>query len=603
MDKASDFESEDWGFVSLCGRNFWIQFRKEVEDPKRAPKREKWSQETIITQRTKDGKSETTEHIEGHFTLQLIHWLKRNRTWKVLKAQRKGCLLPNRKIGGSNPSVVVNFNFLVEDPNHGSQMKKIQPHQFDLIQLNKLDWSSTDINFEQRKRLTHWDDSKHCVSFYSSPKSFIAKKNRNGKDLNKPHSLMDKASDFESEDWGFVSLCGRNFWIHCREEVEDPKRAPKRKKWSQETIITQRTKDGKSETTEHIEGHFTLQLIHWLKRNRTWKVLKAQRKGCLLPNRKIGGSNPSVVVNFNFLVEDPNHGSQMKKIQPHQFDLIQLNKLDWSSTDINFEQRKRLTHWDDSKHCVSFYSSPKSFIAKKNRNGKDLNKPHSLMDKASDFESEDWGFVSLCGRNFWIHCREEVEDPKRAPKRKKWSQETIITQRTKDGKSETTEHIEGHFTLQLIHWLKRNRTWKVLKAQRKGCLLPNRKIGGSNPSVVVNFNFLVEDPNHGSQMKKIQPHQFDLIQLNKLDWSSTDINFEQRKRLTHWDDSKHCVSFYSSPKSFIAKKNRNGKALNEPHSVTDKASDFDSEDWAFEFLFGRNFWIHCQKGWISQTCS
>ena len=225
------------------------------------------------------------------------------------------------------------------------------------------------------------------------------------------------------------------------------------------------------------------------------------------------------------------------------------------------------------------------------------------MDNASDFESEDWGFVSLCGRNFWIHCREEVEDPKRAPKRKNWSHETIITQRAKDGKSETTEHIQGHFTLQLIHWLKRNRTWKVLKAQRKGCLLPNRKIGGSNPSVVVNFNFLVEDPNHGSQMKKIQPHQLDLIQLNKLDWSSTDINFEQRKRLTHWDDSKHCVSFYSSPKSFIAKKNRNGKALNEPHSVTDKASDFDSEDWAFEFLFGRNFWIHCQKGWISQTCS
>ena len=75
---------------------------------------------------------------------------------------------------------------------------------------------------------------------------------------------MDKASDFESEDWGFVSLCGRNFWIHCREEVEDPKRAPKRKNWSHETIITQRAKDGKSETTEHIEGHFTLKLIHWL---------------------------------------------------------------------------------------------------------------------------------------------------------------------------------------------------------------------------------------------------------------------------------------------------------------------------------------------------
>ena len=266
---------------------------------------------------------------------------------------------------------------------------------------------------------------------------------------------MYKASDFESEDWGFVSLCGRNFWNHCREDVEDPKRAPKRKNWSHETIITQRAKDGKSETTEHIQGHFTLQLIHWLKRNRTWKALKAQRKGCLLPNRKIGGSNPSVVVNFNFLVEDPNHGSQMKKIQPHQFDLIQLNKLDWSSTDINFEQRKRLTHWDDSKHCVSFYSSPKSFIAKKNRNGKDLNKPHSLTDKASDFETEDWGFESLCGRSFWIHCRKEVENPKRALKRKKWSQETInITQRTKDGsKSETTGNIEGHFTLKLIHWL------------------------------------------------------------------------------------------------------------------------------------------------------
>ena len=128
----------------------------------------------------------------------------------------------------------------------------------------KLDWSSRDINFEQRKRLTHRDDSKHCVPFYSSPKSLIGKKNRNGKDLNRPHSLTDKASDFESEDWGFQSLCGRNFWIHCRKEVKDPKRSPKRKKWSQEIIITQRTKDGKSETTEHIEGHFTHQLIHWL---------------------------------------------------------------------------------------------------------------------------------------------------------------------------------------------------------------------------------------------------------------------------------------------------------------------------------------------------
>ena len=27
----------------------------------------------------------------------------------------------------------------------------------------------------------------------------------------RPHSLTDKASDFESEDWGFESLCGRNF--------------------------------------------------------------------------------------------------------------------------------------------------------------------------------------------------------------------------------------------------------------------------------------------------------------------------------------------------------------------------------------------------------
>ena len=156
--------------------------------------------------------------------------------------------------------------------------------------------------------------------------------------LNRPHSLTDKASDFESEDWGFEPLCGRNFWIHCRKEVEDPKRAPKRKKRSQKTIITQRTKYGsKSETTDNIEGQFTLQLIQWLSRNRTG-VLKAQRKRCLLPNRKNGGSNPSVVVNFNFLVEDPNRGSQMKEIQPHQFDLIQLNKLDWSSRDINFEQ-------------------------------------------------------------------------------------------------------------------------------------------------------------------------------------------------------------------------------------------------------------------------
>ena len=63
--------------------------------------------------------------------------------------------------------------------------------------------------------------------------------------LNRPHSLTDKASDFEAEDWGFESLCGRNFWIQSRKEVEDPKRAPKRK-WSRETIITQREKDGKS---------------------------------------------------------------------------------------------------------------------------------------------------------------------------------------------------------------------------------------------------------------------------------------------------------------------------------------------------------------------
>ena len=138
--------------------------------------------------------------------------------------------------------MVVNFNFLVEDPNRGSQMKKIQPHQFDLIQLNKLHWSSTDINFEQRKRLTHWADSKHCVPFYSSPKSLIAKKNRNGKDLNRRHSLTDKASDFESEDWAFEFLFGRNFWIHCQKEVENPNRAPEQKNWSQKTIKTEVTK-------------------------------------------------------------------------------------------------------------------------------------------------------------------------------------------------------------------------------------------------------------------------------------------------------------------------------------------------------------------------
>ena len=48
---------------------------RKFDDPKGASKRNQRSHETIITQRAKDGKSETTESIEGHFTLQPIHWL------------------------------------------------------------------------------------------------------------------------------------------------------------------------------------------------------------------------------------------------------------------------------------------------------------------------------------------------------------------------------------------------------------------------------------------------------------------------------------------------------------------------------------------------
>ena len=106
---------------------------KKFEDPERASKRKKRSQETIITQRAKAGKSETTEIIEGHLILQLIHWLQPNRNGEELKAQRKGSLLSNRNIGGSNSSAVVKIYFLVQDPNRGSQMKKIQPHQFVLL--------------------------------------------------------------------------------------------------------------------------------------------------------------------------------------------------------------------------------------------------------------------------------------------------------------------------------------------------------------------------------------------------------------------------------------------------------------------------------------
>ena len=105
---------------------------KKFEEAESASKRKR-SQETIITQRAKAGKSETTESIEGHLILQLIHWLQTNRNGEELKAQRKGSLLSNRNIGGSNSSAVVKFYFLVKDPNRGSQMKKIQPHQFVLL--------------------------------------------------------------------------------------------------------------------------------------------------------------------------------------------------------------------------------------------------------------------------------------------------------------------------------------------------------------------------------------------------------------------------------------------------------------------------------------
>ena len=179
------------------------------------------------------------------------------------------------------------------------------------------------------------------------------------------HSLTDKASDFESEDWGFESVGGLTFEFIVK-KVEYPKRVPKRKKWSHKTINTYKVKEGQSETTRGIECHNTLQRsIHCnhccfvaanasLKRKQRWKnstILTAQRSARPLSIPQIWVASPSVVLACAFM-----------------------------------------------------------------------------------------------SRKF--------DDPKGASKRKKWSQETIITQRTKDGsKSERTEHIECHFTLQLIHWL------------------------------------------------------------------------------------------------------------------------------------------------------
>ena len=200
----------------------------------------------------------------------------------------------------------------------------------------------------------------HCC--FVAANTSLKSVNRDGKTLNNSHSLTLSASAFDSTDLGFESLCGPSMCIH------------------EESLTIQKVLlNGNKEVTKlsSLRGRkmvrvrrqrasrATLHFSWFIDCNETEIGKSSKPKGCLLSSRKIEGSNSSAVVKFNLLVQDPNRGSQMKKIQPHQFDLLQPNKLDWSSTDINFQQRKRLTHWDDSKHCVPFYSSPKSLIAKK----------------------------------------------------------------------------------------------------------------------------------------------------------------------------------------------------------------------------------------------
>ena len=86
-------------------------------------------------------------------------------------AQRIRRLTSNQKNGGSNPSVVDILFYTKEISLKGCQNKGCQ---------YKRDNTST----EQVRQLTG-----HAW----------------------PHGPTDKASDFESEEWGFESLCGRLF--------------------------------------------------------------------------------------------------------------------------------------------------------------------------------------------------------------------------------------------------------------------------------------------------------------------------------------------------------------------------------------------------------
>ena len=73
----------------------------------------------------------------------------------------------------------------------------------------------------------------------------------------------------------FESLCDLTFSIHCQKEVEDPKSAPKRKKWIHETIITYKVKkmdNVRGQVASSVSIHFSK---HSQQQNRNGKALNS----------------------------------------------------------------------------------------------------------------------------------------------------------------------------------------------------------------------------------------------------------------------------------------------------------------------------------------
>ena len=155
-----------------------------------------------------------------------------------------------------------------------------------------------------------------------------------------------------------------------------------------------------------------------------------------------------------------------------------------------------------------------------NRDGKALNSPQSLTLRVSALDSTDLGFQSLCCRIICIHVE------------KVWRSRTCFqTEKNESGnyhqpKSESwkewddRDHQRPPYTSANSLTATKQKWGRAQSPTEKVSAFESEYWGfKSLCSRKIQFlgQRMVEDPNRGSQMKKIPPHQFLLLQQTKLD--------------------------------------------------------------------------------------